>query len=948
MRALFALSLGLLLATSASAQAGRTVQVTGTVVDAADGQPLPGATVLMVRMSADSTQVGAASAADGTFRLAVAAGAYELRVSFVGYTSLARPVTASGSALALGAVELAEDAALLEGVDVAATRQRVEVRGDTTAFSADAFPVNPDATAEDLVAKLPGVTVENGTVTAEGETVRRVLIDGREFFGTDVQAALNTLPAEMIKEVQVFDRQSEESRFSGFDDGDAEKTLNIVTRAGTQNSQFGRVYAGAGPEGEYLAGGNTTILKGDRRITVVGLANNVDQQNFAAEDLAGIASGGGGRGRRGGRGGGDVGGLLQNEQDGIASANALGVSYSDVLAGGKLRLTGSTFFNTSETLLDAGLTRSTLTDGGISQLYDETDTADTDNANARATLRAQYDLSDRTQLTFEPQFSLQDVGAISDLRGITRSPDGAALALTTSETDASAFALSSEIELGVRHRFAARGRTLSLSVEGAVGDQNGETTQATQTVNAADGSMAFASDQLFDTASDSRSLQARLSFTEPLSETTQLQFSYRPELSRSSSDQGAFLADASGAYTVPDASFTSAFEQQSFVQRGGVSLRTGSREANGQIGFDLQHERLEGEQLAPEAFTVDRSFWSFLPSARARITLSEGKRLDLNYRASTRTPSANQLSSLVDNSNPLLLTTGNPDLDPSTTHSLRARFNSTDAAGGSVLFGFISGSYGQNYIGSSTILAREPVTTPSGVVVPAGGQLTQPENVDGYWNGRALVSYGRPIGLIKSNANMSFGGSYTRAPGLVNNALNVSDQFGLDGRVFIGSAISERVDFSLEYGARYSATTNSDAPSLDDTTVRHLAGAKLAWLPWGGLSLGTNLNALYYTGLDDSIDPSQILWSAKAGYKFLPGDVAEVSLSVYDILSQQQDVERTVTELYIQDARTEALGRYVMLNLTYRLSNFGQGNARSDDDERGGRGDRGGFGGRGE
>ncbi len=229
------------------------------------------------------------------------------------------------------------------------------------------------------------------------------------------------------------------------------------------------------------------------------------------------------------------------------------------------------------------------------------------------------------------------------------------------------------------------------------------------------------------------------------------------------------------------------------------------------------------------------------------------------------------------------------------------------------------------------------------MVIPAGGQLTQPENVDGYWNARGLLSYGRPIGFIQSNANVSFGGSYTRAPGLVNEVLNVSDQFGLDGRVFVGSAISPRVDFSLEYGARYSATTNSDAPSLDDTTVRHLAGAKLAWLPWDGISLGTNLNALYYAGLDDGIDPSQILWSAKAGYKFLPGDVAEVSLSVYDILSQQQDVERTVTELYIQDARTEALGRYVMLNLTYRLSDFGQGNARGGDERRG---DRGSFGGR--
>ncbi|MEL6616287.1 MAG: carboxypeptidase-like regulatory domain-containing protein, partial [Bacteroidota bacterium] len=334
------LLLGLLAVAFAASGAAQT-RVTGTVVDADGGQPLPGATVLMI--DADSARTGAAAAADGTFALTVAPGAYTLRVSFVGYTTLERPVTARGRSLALDTLALASGATL-ENVDVQATRQRVEVRGDTTAFNADAFAVNPDATVEDLVRKLPGVQVENGTVTAEGETVQRVLVDGREFFGNDVQAAIQNLPAELVKEVQVFDRQSEESRFSGFDDGNAEKTLNIITRAGMQNGQFGRVYAGGGPDGEYLAGGNVTLLNGDRRLTIVGIANNVDQQNFATEDLAGVvASGGrrGRRGRRGGRGGGDVGNLLVNDTDGIASATALGVSYADLLAGGALRLTGS-------------------------------------------------------------------------------------------------------------------------------------------------------------------------------------------------------------------------------------------------------------------------------------------------------------------------------------------------------------------------------------------------------------------------------------------------------------------------------------------------------------------------------------------------------------------------------------------------------------------------------
>ncbi|MEL6616015.1 MAG: outer membrane beta-barrel protein, partial [Bacteroidota bacterium] len=593
-------------------------------------------------------------------------------------------------------------------------------------------------------------------------------------------------------------------------------------------------------------------------------------------------------------------------------------------------------------VLDASLNRATLSGDDISQLYDETDTGDSDETQFRSTFRAQYDVTDRTQLVVEPRITVQDAGSIGTLLGVTSLPSGEPLASTTATTDESSLALLAQGEIRLRHRFPARGRTLSLSLDGDLDTRGGETVQTTEILGTDDASLV---DQLFDADALTRSVAARLSYTEPLGESSQLQLNYRPSLSRSTSDQLAFLADASGGYTIPDAAFTSAFEQRSVIQRGGASYRYNTRGTNVQLGVDLQHETLTGEQTAPEAFDVDRSFVSVLPSARARFTLGEGRRLSLDYRARTQTPSATQLRSLVDNSNPLLLTTGNPDLDPSTQHTVRARMNSTDASGGAVLFGFISGTYGQDYIGTSTILARTETTTPSGVVIPAGSQLTRPENVDGYWNARGLVSYGRPLALIKSNANVSLGASYTRAPGLVNDARNVSDQIGLDGRLFIGSAISPRLDFSLEYGARYSAVTNSDAPTLDNTTVLHRGGGALTWLPWDGITLATRLDGLYYAGIDETLDPSQVLWGAKIGYKFLPGDLAEVSLSVTDILDQQQDLQRTVTELYIQDEQTRALGRYVMLNLSYKLRDFGQGNA-SGGDRRGPRGDRrpGGFG----
>lgn len=236
------------------------------------------------------------------------------------------------------------------------------------------------------------------------------------------------------------------------------------------------------------------------------------------------------------------------------------------------------------------------------------------------------------------------------------------------------------------------------------------------------------------------------------------------------------------------------FTQQSSVQRGGLSYRTGGegRDAlSAQIGVDLQHERLEGEQAAAAPFSVDRTFWPVLPSARLRLPLAAGQRLDLDYRARTQTPSAMQLQDLVDNSNPLLLTSGNPALSPATTHALC--FHYTDAQGGSVLSTLASGFYSADASDTSVVTATDDTVLPSGVVLSAGARLTTPLNVDGALNGRALVSYGRPVRFLASNANVSLGTSFTQTPGLVDGANNVADRLGVGDRFFLGSALSPRL-----------------------------------------------------------------------------------------------------------------------------------------------------------
>ncbi|PSR13034.1 MAG: TonB-dependent receptor, partial [Bacteroidetes bacterium] len=304
--------------------------ITGKLADAG-GSPLPGAYVFLTS-AADTIGQPVATGQDGGFVFpAQANGTYQLSCSFIGFQDLKKTVEVAGAPLDLGVMQM-EEGVFLDEVRVTEKALPVLQIGDTTQYNATAYKTLPDASAEDLLGKMPTVNIENGKVQAQGEDVKRVLIDGKPFFGDDPTAVLRNLPAEIIDKIQIFDQQSEQAQFTGFDDGDASKTINIITKVESRNGQFGKIMAGYGYEDKYQATGNLNIFNNDQRLSLIGMSNNINQQNFAAEDLLGIvgSSGGGGR-RRGGRGGGSslsADNFQVAQQNGITAVTALGVNFT--------------------------------------------------------------------------------------------------------------------------------------------------------------------------------------------------------------------------------------------------------------------------------------------------------------------------------------------------------------------------------------------------------------------------------------------------------------------------------------------------------------------------------------------------------------------------------------------------------------------------------------------
>ena len=909
--------------------------VTGTTVDG-EGT-LPGVNVVATRLAPDSTRTGTVSGLDGAFRLTLSEGTYRLRFSFVGYEPAEREVTVRGEAVDLGRIALALDVVALDEAVVEAVQERVTLRGDTTAYNAAAFQVNPDASAEDLVAKLPGVVVQDGEVQAEGEAVRRVLVDGEEFFGDDPTAALRNLPAEIIQEIQVFDRQSDQARFTGFDDGNEEKTINVVTRPDRRNGQFGRVHGGAGPDGRYNAGAAVNVFDGSRRITLLGLSNNVNQQNFASEDLAGVLGGSGGqRGGRGGRGGGargagprggggdgvDPRSYLVGERGGLNTTHALGVNYTDRL-GDRVRLNGSYFFNHTGNDTESSLDRTYFLSDDANRRYAESVAAEGENQSHRLNLRLEATLSDATELTVTPRLNLRRSTAASDVRALSALVGGAPLSRTANAATAEDLAYTSSTDVLLRHRFGTRGRTLSANLGVSLDGSREEIAQDVETIRFEDEAVD-AYRRRIDGDDGGRRLSGRITYTEPLGERAMLQASYAPSVSTSEADQEAFRWDeASGTYAVVDSAFTMFSERRSVTQRAGLDVRYRGERVRASAGVELQDERLGVEQAGPRPFTVDRSYLSVLPTARLNVSLSERRSLDLSYRASTSTPGVRQLRDVVDATNPLLVTAGNPDLRPSTSHRASLRFRSTDPSAGSVLMAMASVTATQDYVGSATYVAGADSAVIRGIALEPGAQLAIPVNLDGYWNARAFVTAGRPVGFLRSNANASLGATYSRTPSVLAGVPNRADAVSLDGRLTLGSNVSERLDFALSYALAYTTVSNSAARRADDDYLRHRGSLRVTALPWRGLVLESDLAVSHFAGLSDAVDPTTARWNVGIGYKFLRDDLAEVRLTVSDVLNQNQSVDRTVTGTYIEDREVNALGRTVLLTLSYKLRHFG-------------------------
>ena len=897
----------------------QNIQLSGVVKDRTDSSALIGANVAIKSLPDSITIAVVSTNADGAYKIGdIKPGSYLIQSTFVGYKTYKRVVELGINPQTNITILMAGDGITLEGVEIIGRTPPVTQKGDTSEIRANSFKVNPDANAEDLVTKMPGITKVDGKLQAQGEDVKRVLVDGAVFFGSDPSATLKNLPANMIDKIQVFDKASDQAQFTGISDGNEEKTINIITKPDFRQGKFGRVFGGYAPDDKYKAGGVYNSFNKSQRLTIIGQTNNINEQNFANDDVAAMqTTGGGGRGGSGGgpRGGNSGNPFQTSSSGGIVTTHALGINYSDKWAN-KVTFQGSAFGSMNET----DLVQSTFRQYTFDQKYNEVYNANKNGTSLKLNAKITYDIDSFQSIIYTPTYNY----GYSKSNYLTNGQIFISEALKSSnDTRINSDGMNTTFnnELMYRLRLNRNGRSFSARINQAYSSSLPTTNQILMTTTIDSATLIMLDQQLVESNNYNRSYVGEVNFIEPLDKENSLVVSYNYTIKNNDIEKKTYDVsnDQSPNEGNIEQNLSNVTDNDYTSHRPKLDYRFKRKEFNFSASLGYQYSLLKSDRTYPTEAAVSKHFENLLPEASIRWNISKSKSMRLFYRSGTQEPSVNQLQSVVDNTNTLSLTSGNPNLDQSTSHRLFMRYSLIDSKTGSNFFIGGGGSATQNYIGNQVIYSRVDTTISGYGVLPAGAQYSYPINLDGYYNGRGFLSYGLPVYVIKSNVNFNLNASYTNAPSRINQQINNSKTANYGGGVTISSNFSQNLDFTLSTQLSYSDVKNDINFNSDNSYFNQNTSAKINWIFFEHFVLNTDATYYYNRGLSSDVNTSYALWNAGIGYKFLKKNAAEVRLQAFDLLNNNTAIVRNFSETYYEDVSSNVLNRYFMLMFSYKF-----------------------------
>ena len=901
------------------------VTLKGRIVDSTINRGLAYTTISLVNAS-DSTLVTFSRAdSTGNFKFnEIDKGRYLISASYVGYTTTWQPVQVNGNERLqnIGNVYM-RDVSSLKNVTVTDKRPPVTINNDTLEFNTENFKTQPNAVVEDMLKKMPGVTIENdGSIKINGQTVRRILVNGKEFFTGDPKMATKNLSADAVDKVQVFDKKSDQSEFTGVDDGNSEKTINLKLKKDKANALFGRITAGAGIKDKYDAQANINKFKGDEQLSFLGMGNNTNRQGFSLQDALNF-SGELSRGMRNGGGGvviksGDddnnglpVTGLGQNQQ-GIAKTYAGGINYNNTW--NKRR----TDFNMSYTASDINLqtNKETFTQNLLPQNpFTRADSSNNSKEVSQHRINMMLDqkLDTFTSFKMTPSITFQHNNSSGKSIYATQSDKNVMLNNGYSNISSNADAVNFTNNILLRRRFVKKGRTISANI--SMGYNNSKSNSLQQSRNTFYDPLQNPVDSFINQHNNrnavTKNIGTNLVYTEPLGKRSLLEFSTYYNINNGESNKKTFNFNASNdKYDALDSFLTNHFKSKYAYSGGGIRFRSNKNKTSFSVGAQLQHAVLNSDNYT-HGNTIHQSFNDVLPNLNYQYQFSRMKTLRVDYSTYTTQPSVTQLQPVADISDPLNVTVGNPALKRQYSHNIAVNYFGANMATRKNLFLFLSATFNE-----SAIVSADEIST-------NGSRITKPVNADGVYSIFGDINYSFPLKKLKSRLEIESNITYNNNVSFINGDKNIIKNLSIGPRINYNFDIDTIISLQLIARLAYNNTRYTLQPTFNNKYFQQAYSIDITNYLSGGISFNNQFTYTLNTGRTDGFNTSVPLWNVSLAKSFMKNKRAEVKFSVMDLLNKNLGITRSVNQNYIVDQKYNVLNRYFLLSFTYSLNRSG-------------------------
>jgi hypothetical protein len=909
----------------------QTTTLKGIITDKAEKANLVNASISLISVKDSVLAAFARAKADGSFEIKKpdSMGKYVLLITHPKYADLIDTVTVSENISDFGSLAVISKRIAYEQVIVKAKIAPIRIKGDTVIYTADSFKVSEGANVEALLKKLPGIQVgRNGEITALGEKVKKVLVDGEEFFGDDPGVAVKNLRADAVDKVEVFDKKSDQAAFTGIDDGEKSKTINLKLKENKKKGYFGKVEASGGLPENYNVQAMINAFKAKRKISAYTLSGNTGSTNLGWNDAEKF--GGSDDIETNNEDGfmwrsqnsdeftdfyGGANGIPQNWNGGLHYSNKfngekqsvnLGYKYNKVNTNGENRTFSKNFFKDSITNENSG-----------------TDAFSTKQRNQfNATVETKLDSFNVLKFTFKAseQSSATTNNSFTDLFTTVGAING-----STRRTTNNAKGNNLEGSLLWMRKFKKMGRTISLNMatkysqtesDGFLYSLNRFYTNGIPTNN-------DTIDQEKIRTGQNTNLSSRIAYTEPLTKQIIAELSYSINLNNNDNNQKSLDKDASGKYNILATRFSNNFDFKTTVHTPGLSFKYAKKKITANIGTRLGFNQFNQTDLSTNNKRT-YNFTNVFPNASINFKFKGNKGLNINYNGRGTAPTLNQLQPIQDNNDPFNVIEGNPDLKQSFNHSINGRYNMWNVLKENNIWSYFNFSTTNNaYVNFSRYDVQ-------------GRRVSKTVNVNGNYSFYSSFNYGFKI--KKLDLRMGFGPSF--------NFVNRNDFVSIDPNTILQNnsktgSYGLSVNFNrwkenkFEFWSNFQFMQNNNKASVNQASQANFRSAS------GNINFGYFFPGKLYINTEFNFEARQkdprfpknnnfALWNASIK-KDIIKDIFSLQFEVRDLLNQNRGFDRSFDSFNYTESFYKTLRRYWLLTATF---NFNSQKSKKATDEK--------------